>query len=256
MVTGAATVEVRRATATGARAKLVADARRPPLVMADGTLEALKWTAALLMVLDHTNKYLYHEMLPGVFQMGRTVMPIFAFVLAYNLARPEALARGVHTRMTGRLAFWGVLASPMTLMLNGSLVNAPAWWPLNILFTLLCIVTLIRLIEQGGSKPLAAAAAVFLIAGALVEFLWFGLACGVSAWGYCRKPTPFRRLLWILGTASLSIVNGNTWALAALPLLMYASGVRIPVPRLRWAFYALYPMHLLALLTIVNVKGG
>lgn len=224
--------------------------------MADGTLEALKWTAALLMVLDHVNKYLFHETLPVVFQIGRMVMPIFVFVLAYNLARPAALARGVYARMTGRLAFWGLLASPMTLMLNGSLVNVHAWWPLNILFALLCIVALIRLIEQGGSKPLAAAAAVFLIAGAFVEFLWFGLACGVSAWGYCRKPTLFRLLLWVLGTASLAIVNGNAWALAALPLLIYASGVCIPVPRLRWAFYALYPMHLLVLLMIVKVKGG
>jgi len=33
------------------------------------------------MVLDHANKFLYGEALPVIFQVGRIVMPIFAFVL-------------------------------------------------------------------------------------------------------------------------------------------------------------------------------
>src|SRR5471032_1823847 len=64
-------------------------ARHQPWTMAEGSLEAIKWAALILMVFDHTNKYLYAERLPVVFQLGRIVMPIFGFVLAYNLARPD-----------------------------------------------------------------------------------------------------------------------------------------------------------------------
>lgn len=63
-----------------------------PWTMADGSLAAIKWTALVLMVFDHVNKYLYAEKLPVIFQLGRIVMPMFGFVLAYNLARPCALA--------------------------------------------------------------------------------------------------------------------------------------------------------------------
>lgn len=231
-------------------ASAAADVIPSPLVVADGTLEALKWAAALLMVLDHSNKFLYGEKLPVIFQVGRIVMPIFGFVLAYNLARPSALARGVHSRMMFRLALWGLAASPMYIILNGMVVKANAWWPFNILFMLMLVVALIQLIEQGGAKRIAAAVALFLVAGAFVEFLWFGVACCLGAWGYCRKPNRGRLLLWILGTLSLSVVNGNAWALASIPVLLLLTKLNVRMPRWRWAFYALYPLHLLAILSV------
>src|SRR5277367_1315087 len=70
-----------------------------PWAMADGSLEAIKWAALVLMLFDHVNKYLFAEKLPVIFQCGRIVMPMFGFVLAYNLARPDAFAKGVHGRM-------------------------------------------------------------------------------------------------------------------------------------------------------------
>jgi hypothetical protein len=45
--------------------------------------------------------------------VARIVMPMFGFVLAYNLARPGALAKGVHRRMLCRLTLAGLAASPM-----------------------------------------------------------------------------------------------------------------------------------------------
>jgi TraX protein len=98
------------------------------------------WAALVLMVLDHVNKYRYAEKLPVIFQLGRIDMPMFGFVLAYNLARPDALARGVHGRMMYRLTLMGLAASPMFIILNGMYVTANAWWPLNILFMLLLVV--------------------------------------------------------------------------------------------------------------------
>ena len=61
------------------------------LVVSNGTIEGLKWVGLLLMTGDHVNKYLFAERLPGLSELGRLAMPIFGFVLAYNLARPGAL---------------------------------------------------------------------------------------------------------------------------------------------------------------------
>src|SRR4051812_13044750 len=83
----------------------------PRLVIADGTLEALKWVGLLSMTLDHANKYLFAQKLPGLFEVGRVAMPIFGFVLACNLARPGALESGAYARTIVRLALWGAIAS-------------------------------------------------------------------------------------------------------------------------------------------------
>ncbi|MBK7549911.1 MAG: hypothetical protein IPI20_19875 [Rhodoferax sp.] len=61
-----------------------------PLHIDNGTLEALKWLALVLMTGDHVNKYVLADSLPGLFELGRLAMPLFMFVLAYNLARPGA----------------------------------------------------------------------------------------------------------------------------------------------------------------------
>lgn len=42
-------------------------------------------------------------------------------------------------------------------------------------------------------------------------------------------------------------VNGNPWALAAVPIAIGASRVIISIPRLRWFFYSYYPAHLVVL---------
>jgi TraX protein len=218
--------------------------------IADGTLEALKWGALVLMVLDHVNKYLYAEGLAAVFQLGRVVMPIFGFVLAYNLARPNALARGVYGRMMYRLTLTGLAASPMFIILNGMFVTKYAWWPLNILFMLLDVVALTYLIERGGVRRYALAAGLFVIGGAFVEYLWLGVLCCLGAWLFCRNPSPSRLLLWFLGTLSLAVVNGNAWGLAAIPIVLAASRVTLRMPRVKWAFYAFYPAHLVVLLIV------
>ena len=221
-----------------------------PWVMADGSLEAIKWAALVLMVFDHVNKYLYAENLPVIFQVGRIVMPMFGFVLAYNLARPDALARGMHGRMMVRLTLMGLAASPMVIILNGLIVTANAWWPLNILFTLLLVVSLTYLIDRGGAKCYALAAALFILGGAFVEYLWMGVLCCLGAWLFCRQASPSRLTLWFLGTLSLTVVNGNAWGLLAIPIVLLAGRVRLPLPRRTWVFYAFYPAHLLLLLIV------
>ena len=105
--------------------------RYPRLVVSNGTLEALKWLALLLMVADHINKYLLHDASHTLFQCGRIAMPLFVFVLAYNLARPNSFKSGAQTRTMKRLVLFGFLATPPFMALGGLLAG---WWPLNILF--------------------------------------------------------------------------------------------------------------------------
>jgi hypothetical protein len=56
--------------------------------------------------------------------------------------------------------------------------------------------------------------------------------------------------VWIGATAALFIINRNFWALAAIPLILAATQVRLTVPRTRFAFYVYYPAHLAALWAI------
>lgn len=224
----------------------------PRVVISNGTLEALKWIGLVLMALDHANKYVFAHALPGAFELGRLAMPIFGFVLAYNLARPGALAAGAHTRTMKRLALYGVAATPFFISLGGLLAG---WWPLNIMFTLLVAACILYLVEKGGFARLAGATALFLFGGAMVEFWWFALAFVVAAWWYFKTANKLAVAVCALALAALFVVNKNLWALAAVPLMLAAPLVELNMPRLRHVFYAFYPAHLAVLLAVTVLLG-
>lgn len=205
--------------------------------ISDGSLEALKWVGLVFMTGDHGNKYLLQEASSTLYALGRMVMPLFGFVLMFNLARPGAFETGAHLRVMRRLAVFALLATPAFVHLVG-------WWPLNILATLFLATLIVWLLEQGGGAARSMALMAFLMGGALVEFWWPALLCCLGAWGFARRPNGLTMLLWALGTASLAIVNSNFSALAALPLIFAARHVEIPLHRCRWVFYAYYPAHL------------
>ena len=212
--------------------------------MPNGTVEALKWLALALMTGDHVNKYLFNGTLPFLFEAGRLALPIFVFVLAYNLARPGASERGAYQRTMKRLAVFGVVASVPFIALGGL---AAGWWPLDVLFTLLVVTTCAYLADKGGTLHLVGAGLVFLVGGGLVEYWWPAVAFGLAVWSYCKRPTWAAASVALLACAALWFINSNWWALAALPLLLVVSRLDLPMPRLRWAFYAYYPLHLAAL---------
>jgi hypothetical protein len=216
----------------------------PPIALTDGAVESLKWLALVLMTVDHINKYLLHERVPAMFAIGRLALTIFAFVLAFNLARPGTLARGVYGRLIKRLAIVGAVASAPFIALGGL---AWGWWPLNVLAMLLVAVAVMYLVDLGGRARVALAVLVFLVGGAIVEFWWLGVATCLGAWRYCKRPSWPALFVWIGSTAALYVINQNLWALAAIPVIFAATGLRVSVPRLQRAFYGYYPAHLCVL---------
>ena len=154
----------------------------------------------------------------------------FVFVLAYNLARPGTLERGVYGRTMSRLAMFGALASVPFVALGGLYAG---WWPLNVMFTLLVVTATAYLVERGGKLHLAAAGVVFLVGGSSVEYWWPAVAFGLAVWSYTRRPSWAAAAVAVLACAALWFVNRNLWALAALPVLFLASRVDVSVPRLR-----------------------
>lgn len=229
--------------------------RLPRLVVADGSIEALKWLALLLMTGDHVNKYLLNGVNPLLFNAGRMSLPIFCFVLAYNLARPDTLQHGVYTRTMSRLALFGLAATPAFLALGGLWAG---WWPLNVMFTLLAATVVLSLIDQGSRLSFIAAATVFLFAGTLVEFWWPALSMCLAIWLYCRKPSLVALALLIASCAALWFINGNFWALTAFPVVALATQINFQTPRIKWLFYSYYPVHLTViwLIRLNMIKAG
>jgi hypothetical protein len=200
----------------------------------------MKWLALILMTLDHVNKYLLNYRMPALFSLGRIAMPLFVFVLAYNLARPGALAGGAHWRTATRLALYGALACVPFVAL-GKVYGG--WWPLNIMFTLLVATIVIGLIEQGGRVKTTMAVIVFVVGGGLVEYWWFAVGLAIVCWRYCKQPSVSRLGALTTGIASLWLVNMSPWAFAALPLIAIAPHITLSMPRLPLFFYTYYPAH-------------
>ena len=217
----------------------------PRLVLSDGTLEALKWLGLILMTGDHINKYLFNGTLPMLFETGRLALPLFVFVLAYNLARPHTLEYGVYRRTMIRLVIFGGLATPAFIALGG--LRFGGVWPLNIMFTLLAFTATACLIEKG---RILIAGLVFLAGGGLGEFLWPAITFGLAIWSYRKRPTWTAAAVALIACATLWFINHNMWALAALPVIMLATRFDLRVPRLRLFFYGYYPLHLALLLLI------
>jgi hypothetical protein len=222
-----------------APAPLMAPAASRAPALSSGSVEALKWTGLALMLLDHVNKYLYHGEVHWMFAAGRAVMPLFGIVLAYNLARAD---EATAWRACRRMLAFGLLASPAFMAMQGR------WWPLNILFTLALSTAVIALLMR---RRVSSALALAVIAGALVEFWWPAVGATVAAWYWWRRPAWLPALTWGASLALLAIFYRDpwdaAWAFTAILLVLLACKFPFSVPRLRWAFYAAYPMHLVAL---------
>jgi hypothetical protein len=217
----------------------------PPFVLPDGTLEGLKWLGLLLMTIDHINRFLLAGEQPWMNSLGRLTVPIFAAVLAHNLARPGNLEKGVYKRTLERLIVFGTIATPTFIAIGGTLGDSA--WPLNIMFCFATVVACVWLIDLDRTWATSSMVLVFALSGFLVEYLWFGVGFGIAVWYYSRRPTWTAAVFAVLFCAGLNLVVLSFWSLLALPLLWLAQRIDVRVPRMRLVFYAYYPLHFAAI---------
>lgn len=199
----------------------------------------LKLYALAAMVVDHADSMLLDGRLGFHDTWGRTVFPVFAVLLAANLARwgkPDHMLHSVAYRM----AAFGVLATLPYVALQGH------WLPLNVMFTLAAAVVVCAFVQL---RSYAFAVVFALVVGALVDYGWFGLAAVLLPWAAFRSGV-LPSVAVVVACLLLYPINGNLWALAAVPLIVIASYVDGDAPRWKWLFYVAYPGHLFVLAII------
>jgi TraX protein len=215
----------------------------PPIKVSSGTMEVVKWLGLLSMTIDHINRFFFGTAIYSAYCIGRLAMPLFAFIFAYNLAQPNAFARGLYTRVLKRLIIFGLLATPGYIAMR----NLPTLWPLNIMFTLSVATIALFFYEKGGVGNYLVAILFFLIGSLFVEFNWAGVMFCITSWFYCKKPSILALLACLMAYLFLGIVNDNNWALASLPIIILASKIDLKVSRIPHFFYFYYPSHLYVL---------
>lgn len=209
------------------------------LSLSDGSLEGLKWLALVSMVYDHVVRLLFMgPVLGDATAFGRIAFPLFAFIFAYNLSRPNVDAR-VYRRTVLRLIGFGVLAQPAMYYLIGV-------WQLNILFALAAFAALLWILHDRAEwYALPAAFLLFWVAGTQVEYGWHGLILMLSFAFFIQQGLTVLSLFGLsVGVFALAVINGNHWGTLSLPIIFLASSIRLPIPRTKWFFYLFYPAHL------------
>jgi hypothetical protein len=205
----------------------------------------LKLYAIAFMVVDHVDQVLWQGGAGLHATVGRTVFPVFAFLLAYNLARIRTTDQLLRS-LAPRLVLFGLLATPAYAACFGWTAG------LNVMFTLALATLVVGLLRDGQRLvPLG----LFVVGGAFVDYAWPGVAAivlGSAALRYDRVLFGF--WLPILIPLALWPINGNLWALAAAPLIWTAFSVPGDAPRWKWAFYVAYPAHL-AVIALAKFAG-
>lgn len=213
--------------------------------MTSGGRELLKWIAVLAMTGDHVLKVFGLVYVPVLSQAGRVAFPLFAMILAYNLAQPGADV----LKSVRRLLAWGVVATPVYWLAFGQLL------PFNVLCAFALAAGAIWAV-QGRRWALFAVCA--LPGPLFVDYQWAGLAVVVGAWWYFSAPA--RRIVVtlcgiVVPAVALCAYNGSVWSLLAMPMLLVAY-VPISFPRTRWAFYGYYVAHLGLLVVVLTLLEG
>jgi hypothetical protein len=212
----------------------------------DGQLEALKWIALASMFTDHIGRHLLGAgQDTWVFAAGRVAFPLFALVLGANLARPGDRAER-SARVALRLALWALISQgpavaargePLLVNIFGTLaLGATMCWVLEARMHLAW-----RLVLTAG-VALAAHWCEFDLMGAF-------LAPAVFAWHVTQRREAAVAALVVFGAvAAQNGYFGGAWGWGGTLLAAAAAtavlSLPLTVPRLRWLFYAIYPLHL------------
>lgn len=241
---------------------------RRPIVngrVSDNSIEGIKWIAILAMTIDHINSLLIHrttgQFYSELFSVGRIAFPLFALVLAYNLARPRSV-QGEKKAITGafsRLLLFGVISIvPYYIATGGSIL------PMNIMFTLALATGIIYVIHLGTEckRRISRYAVyflahfIFLVTSPLVDYSLYGVSLIVMAWVFFRYSSTFSFVLTCFLAFSLFHINGNHWGLIALPIFALSYFIDVKIPRTsQLVYYIYYPAHLAVIAALIAVYG-
>lgn len=198
--------------------------------------EWLKWIALVLMTGDHVNKAWLDGAYPILGIVSRVVFPIFAILFAYNLYHSTPESRRLSMQ---RLLIAALIAQPFHVMAFGSLLT------LNVLFTLFVGAAVCWL---GSLRRWVPAVLLWVFAGIWVDYAWWGIAVMCATWLMIwARGEMWSACLLVLAVMSLVYINGNFWALLALPIIALFSQVAGTLPRWRYTFLAYYVGHLVLL---------
>lgn len=193
-------------------------------------LEWLKWLGFGCMIIDHIGFYVFGVIHPVAEAFGALALPLFAVALGAGIAwNPEIWVR-VAFRML-RFAF----AAQIAVML----VRGP--FPLTIISTLFCGLGIF--IWAHAEEPLLkkiGAIALLSFVGVFTEFTLVGVAFVTFTLAAVRYGTLVWVVPWWLLLAALTPFNGNLWAFAVLPIIVFVSMFPSDLGRIRGVFYWLY----------------
>ena len=224
------------------------------LALSSGAIEIIKWLALIAMTLDHANKILFNAQFAWMYNLGRLAMPLFGFVLACNLARPNTLQNHIYGSVVIRTLIIGLAATPF----YKAAFHHAGLGSLNIMLTLglaACILFLIDKSMHSYNADLviitrALALAALMLGSLFVEGQHIAVGYVLAAWVYCKTQKVWALLIWMLCTASLYLINSNGWAIAVIPIILLTANINFKLPRLKWMFYAYYPLHLAILISM------
>lgn len=198
-----------------------------------GNLEAAKWFAFVLMVIEHVTRYVIEGAGPLGYYLGRAVFPLFAIALAFGVAAKIPSERWLVVR---RLLLWAALAE----IARRFLYDAPA---LNVLVTFAIGITL-HTVYSGVHRCRSLSMIALLIAACACEYGPGGALAVAFYIGAIRAQTLWCQVLAVLVATQLIVMQSDVpfaWlgpvVLAALVLM------KVEVPRLRGVFYQAYAVH-------------
>ncbi len=216
----------------------------------DGTIEFVKWIALAAMLVDHVGLLVFDQ---GRFSLaddvGRIAFPLFAFVLGLKLAVGSGAASPTSLRTVKRLFLWALISFVPFYLAAGRL------WPPNIFFTL-GLGALACWVESSALPDWQRWLAYFgiVVASFGCDYFAPGVFLILSVCVLYRRASVSAAAATLLCCVLLAFMSWSPWTLLAIPIASSVHWLRLSVPRLKWLFYAIYPLHLLAIAIFVAVR--
>ncbi|MEY8392050.1 TraX family protein [Lachnospiraceae bacterium 45-W7] len=207
----------------------------------------LKCIAMVSMLIDHAGAVLYPQYI--VLRMiGRLAFPIYCFLLVEGAMHTRDI-RKYEIRL---LLFALVSEVPFDLAFHGR-----TWWEnQNVFFTLFLGVLAIDLMQEAGNK--LSVFLIFVLAAVAAEALHTdyggaGIVFIVCYYLLYQKKI-LKQIMFLAENFLLYGLGVQFYAsIAVLPMLLY-NGKK--GPSLKYVFYVFYPLHLLILYLIIQIKYG